>query len=89
MGLGTSSISNLIQSTISGIESPIQWSATDEGWILKKDTEDRLMMVTFPPHLVLDPRITQIQISQEPSATVNFSGCTLGPGWEACYTPEQ
>lgn len=87
MGLGTS-ISNLIQSTISGMESPIQWSATDEGWILK-DTGDRLMMVTFPPQLVLDARITQIQISQEYSASVGFSGCILGPGWDACYTPEQ
>ena len=65
-----------------------QWFLKDDGWIVNGDhAEDRLMVVPFPRTLVFDPRTTQVLISQEGSVSVDFSGCTLGPGWEACYTP--
>ena len=71
----------------SGMESPL-WLVTYEGWIVKKHSPNtRLMIVPFPQHVIFDPRTTEVIISRDGSASVNFSDCIVGPGWEACYTP--
>ena len=65
------------------------WLVTDQGWIVKRCYPDeRLMMVPFPQHVVFDPHTTELVISRDGSASVNFSHCTVGPGWKACYTPQ-
>ena len=76
---------HLMQVT-SGMESPL-WFVSNESWIMKRyPPNTRLMMVPFPQHVILTP-YTELIISCDGSASVNFSRCTVGPGWEACYTP--
>ena len=78
---------HLIQ-VISGEESPL-WLVTDQGWVVKRYSPNkRLMMVPFPRYVVFDPCTTELVISRDGSASISFSCCTVGPGWAACYTPQ-
>ena len=45
------------------------------------------MVNSFSPHVVFDPHTTKCLISADGWVLVDFAYCTLGPGWEACYTP--
>jgi hypothetical protein len=68
------------------MKSPL-WLVTNDGWIVEKYSSERLMITPFPQHVIFDPHTTELIISCDGSASVDFSHCTVGPGWKTCYTP--